>query len=48
MSVYIPNMNQCPIVFLKDVFSGKKIEIIIASSIGIKVTKYQANIDSSV
>ena len=42
---YILNINQCPIVYIKNVLSEKKKVNAINS---IKITRYQANTDSTI
>ena len=37
---YIPNMNQCPIVYLKNVLSGKK-KVNVANNIKHKCSNYK-------
>ena len=46
---YIPNMNQCPIFYLKDVLSEKK-KVNVANNInlGVQITRYQTNIGSTI
>ena len=45
----IPSMNQSPIVYLKDVLSGKKkVSKTNHINIGIQIARYQADISSSI
>ena len=46
---YIPNMNQWPIVYFKDVLSGKKkVSKTNNINIGIQIARYKADISSSI
>ena len=46
---YIPNMNQWPIVYLKDVLSGKKkVSKTNNINIGVQIARYKADISSSI